>query len=643
MSLQQIYPTYSFQYIQNKLVELSRQKLNYADLPEQVQADWTETDITSYAYIKNKPTITSSPLTTKGDLYTHNGSVDTRLPIGLDTQMLVADSSTATGLKWTAQPAATPTGYYGAWQDNNTQSAPASNVGVAMIFRTIDLANGVSVVTNGTNLTRITFANTGIYNLQFSSQFQNTSTSDEDVTIWLRLNGSDVAGSSGYISVPSKHGGVNGHTITSWNYLLSVVAGQYYELIWSTTNHTAITMEYYPAGSPPPSTASVILTVTQQSGIMAGTGITALNSLTGSAQTLVNGTTGTDFNIASSGTIHTFNLPTASATNRGALSSTDWTTFNNKQTALGYTPVPDTRTLTINGTTYDLSADRSWTISAGMTNPMTTAGDIIYGGASGTPTRLPIGTSGYILQAGASAPSWFNLFGTANTFTATQTISSSVSGGSFSALVLKNTSASTSQFVQIELQTGTGFYGGLKGFNDGNAGNTGQVLTLYSSKGLVFNTLGRSGAAVANTDPDMVWITSNSVSSMALFSNTASPYARLQLYTANAGTSYTEISFNGAGNITRIKGVTGGSANAGYGLLGHATTDIMRWDVNGVYIGGTTAPTANLHIIGSTTAKSSLRIASGTAPTAPNDGDIWYDGTNIKIRVGSTTKTFTIV
>jgi predicted heme/steroid binding protein len=32
--------------------------------------------------------------------------------------------------------------------------------------------------------------------------------------------------------------------------------------------------------------------------------------------------------------------------------------------ALGYTPVPNSRTITINGTTYDLSADRSWTVSA---------------------------------------------------------------------------------------------------------------------------------------------------------------------------------------------------------------------------------------------------------------------------------------
>ena len=92
-------------------------------------------------------------------------------------------------------------------------------------------------------------------------------------------------------------------------------------------------MEYYPAGSPPPSTASVILTVTQQAGIMAGTGITAINSLTGAAQTLGVGTSGTDFAVSSSGTAHTLNLPTASATNRGALSTTDWSTFNGKVTS----------------------------------------------------------------------------------------------------------------------------------------------------------------------------------------------------------------------------------------------------------------------------------------------------------------------
>ena len=64
------------------------------------------------------------------------------------------------------------------------------------------------------------------------------------------------------------------------------------------------------------------------------TGLTALNGLTAQVQYLATGTSGTDFNILSTVATHTFNLPTASAVNRGALSSADWTTFNNKQNAL---------------------------------------------------------------------------------------------------------------------------------------------------------------------------------------------------------------------------------------------------------------------------------------------------------------------
>jgi hypothetical protein len=259
--------------------------------------------------------------------------------------VIYIDESTGIAYYWDAGAyhelvsgtAPTPLGYYGAWQDDITQTAAVDNTGYAMIFRTIDLANGISVITNGTNLTRITFAHTGVYNLQFSSQFQNTDNQEHDVTVWLRLNGVDVPGSSGFIGVPAKHGSVNGHCVVSWNYLLDVVGGQYYELMWSTTAAASVTMQFYAAGSPPPSAASVILTVTQQAGILAGTGITAINSLTGAVQTFATGTTGTDFGISSATSTHTFNLPTASAANRGALSSADWSTFNGKQNALGFT------------------------------------------------------------------------------------------------------------------------------------------------------------------------------------------------------------------------------------------------------------------------------------------------------------------
>jgi hypothetical protein len=60
------------------------------------------------------------------------------------------------------------------------------------------------------------------------------------------------------------------------------------------------------------------------------TGLNSLNGLSDQVQYFAVGTSGTDFAISSSVDTHTFNLPTASATNRGALSSADWTTFNGK-------------------------------------------------------------------------------------------------------------------------------------------------------------------------------------------------------------------------------------------------------------------------------------------------------------------------
>jgi len=219
-----------------------------------------------------------------------------------------------------------PVGYYGAFSDTLNQLATVINTGYPMEFKVNDITpNGVTIASNS----RITFANSGIYNLQWSAQFTSSDNAEADVSIWLRKNGTDVAGSRGLVAVPKKIGSTNGHALPSWNFVLNVASGEYYEFVWSTANLNVF-IEALPITAFSPSTASAILTVTQQSGIMAGTGITAINSLTGAAQTIVAGTSGTDFAVSSTGTTHTLNLPDASASNRGALTSANWTTFNNK-------------------------------------------------------------------------------------------------------------------------------------------------------------------------------------------------------------------------------------------------------------------------------------------------------------------------
>lgn len=76
------------------------------------------------------------------------------------------------------------------------------------------------------------------------------------------------------------------------------------------------------------------------------------------------------------------------------------------------------------------------------------------------------------------------------------------------------------------------------------------------------------------------------------------------------------------------------------GSAGGATHfDSVRFAPNGRMGVGQMSPTAFVDISGSTTNETSLRVRSGTAPTSPNDGDIWNDGTDLHIRIGSTTYT----
>ncbi len=113
-------------------------------------------------------------------------------------------------------------------------------------------------------------------------------------------------------------------------------------------------------------------------------GITSINSDTTATQNLAVGTTGTDFALVNNGTgTHTFNLPTASAINRGALSSTDWTTFNNK----GAGTVTTVSVATANGfagTVANATTTPAITVSTSVTGLLKGNGTAVSAAASGT-------------------------------------------------------------------------------------------------------------------------------------------------------------------------------------------------------------------------------------------------------------------
>ena len=146
------------------------------------------------------------------------------------------------------------------------------------------------------------------------------------------------------------------------------------------------------------------------------TGLTALNGLTTQVQNLSVGTSGTDFAISSSTDTHTFNLPTASATNRGALSSTDWSTFNGKQNSLSYTPYRFVQTSQTahTGTTAETILATA-TIAGGTFNSsdvMKVIWQLIRpsGGSSGGTIRVRINTSNTLTGATSIAQNTLTTF-----------------------------------------------------------------------------------------------------------------------------------------------------------------------------------------------------------------------------------------
>ena len=148
---------------------------------------------------------------------------------------------------------------HGAFQDSTDQTAANTTTAYAVTFNTTDFANGVTVASNS----RITVADAGIWNLQFSIQFTNTTNASQDVDVWFRVNGTNSANSNSRFGfAPRKGVGDPYHIIAAMNYFLSLNATDYVEIMWRPTD-VGVSIEQYAAGTSPtrPAVPSAIVTM----------------------------------------------------------------------------------------------------------------------------------------------------------------------------------------------------------------------------------------------------------------------------------------------------------------------------------------------------------------------------------------------
>lgn len=148
--------------------------------------------------------------------------------------------------------------YYGVFCDTTQQTASLITAAYPMRFNTTEASDGVYIVSGS----RMTVANTGVYNIQFSAQMDKIAGGGAPVNIdiWLAYTGSNVPRSNTRMTIngsQSKH-------VPAWNFVLPITANDYVQIMWRTDDINGV-LYYEGASSNPdrPEIPSVIATVTQ--------------------------------------------------------------------------------------------------------------------------------------------------------------------------------------------------------------------------------------------------------------------------------------------------------------------------------------------------------------------------------------------
>ena len=149
------------------------------------------------------------------------------------------------------------------------------------------------------------------------------------------------------------------------------------------------------------------------------------------------------------------------------------------------------------------------------------------------------------------------------------------------------------------------------------------------------------GGLTVDTDTLYVDATNNRVGI-----GTTTPSENLHISATNAGldidgTTSSRTYYNRSGAYIWSTGLRAGDTK--FYIYDERVGERLIIDDSGNVGIANATPTAALDTPASTTARATMRIRSGVAPTTPNDGDIWFDGTNLKMRIGGVTKTFTLI
>jgi hypothetical protein len=144
---------------------------------------------------------------------------------------------------------------YGTFYSTTTQTNPVASTVNLVTYDSTAEAFGVDYDPANPSRVRVTMA--GVYNFQFSAQLNHTGGGSATFYIWFRINGVSLPYSTTKIVLAAS----NNADVAAWNYLVSLAAGDYFELVWSSPD-TGARILAEPAAAPIPAIPSVIMTAT---------------------------------------------------------------------------------------------------------------------------------------------------------------------------------------------------------------------------------------------------------------------------------------------------------------------------------------------------------------------------------------------